>query len=41
LALSLEANVFSIAVEMPTAYLGADPDIRIWGRCSVRRGRSL
>ncbi|MEI6253592.1 MAG: hypothetical protein WCP30_12350, partial [Mycobacteriaceae bacterium] len=27
---------FSIAVELPTAYLGPDPDIRIWGRCSVR-----
>lgn len=31
------ANVFSIALEMPTAALGADPDIRIWGRCSLRR----
>jgi len=33
---NLEADVFSIAVELPTAYLGPDPDIRIWGRCSVR-----
>jgi hypothetical protein len=31
-----QANVFSTAIEMPTSFLGADPDIRIWGRCSVR-----
>ncbi|MGY4709367.1 DUF4331 family protein [Mycolicibacterium sp. CBM1] len=36
-----EANVFSIAVELPTAELGADPDIRIWGRCSLRRDGEL
>jgi Domain of unknown function (DUF4331) len=36
-----EANVFSTAIEMPTAFLGADPDIRIWGRCSVRRDGEL
>lgn len=35
------ANVFSIAIEMPTAFLGADPDIRIWGRCSLRRDGEL
>ena len=34
---NLRANVFSIALEMPTTALGADPDIRIWGRCSLRR----
>ncbi len=34
---NLAANVFSIAIEMPTTSLGADPDIRIWGRCSLRR----
>lgn len=34
---NLRANVFSIAVEMPTTALGADPDVRIWGRCSLRR----
>lgn len=34
---NLQADVFSIAVEMPTTALGADPDIRIWGRCSLRR----
>lgn len=38
---NLEANVFSIAVELPTAQLGADPDLRIWGRCSVRRDDEL
>jgi hypothetical protein len=32
-----EANVFSMAVELPTSELGARPEIRIWGRCSVRR----
>ena len=26
-----EANVFSMAVELPTAELGANPKIRIWG----------
>jgi len=36
-----EANVFSIAIELPTAQLGADPDIRIWGRCSLQRDSEL
>jgi hypothetical protein len=37
-----EANVFSTVVELPTSQLGASPDIRIWGRCSLRRdGRLL
>jgi len=31
-----EANVFSTVIELPTATLGANPDIRIWGRCSLR-----
>lgn len=31
-----QANVCSMVLELPTAQLGADPDIRIWGRCSVR-----
>ena len=26
---------------MPTSFLGADPDISIWGRCSVRRDGKL
>jgi len=38
---NLTANVFSIAIELPTAELGADPDIRIWGRCSLRRDGEL
>ncbi|WP_026357128.1 DUF4331 family protein [Mycobacterium sp. 141] len=33
---NLEANVCSMVFELPTEQLGADPDIRIWGRCSVR-----
>jgi hypothetical protein len=36
-----EANVFSMAVELPTSQLGAGPDIRIWGRCSLRRDGQL
>jgi hypothetical protein len=35
------ANVFSTVIELPTSELGASPDIRIWGRCSVRRGGRL
>jgi hypothetical protein len=36
------ANVFSTVLELPTSELRADPAIRIWGRCSVRRdGRLL
>ncbi len=35
------ANVFSIALELPTSALGAKPDIRIWGRCSLRRDGGL
>jgi hypothetical protein len=36
-----EANVFSTVLELPTSQLGANPDIRIWGRCSVRRDGEL
>jgi hypothetical protein len=37
-----KANVFSMAIELPTSELGSDPDINIWGRCSLRRdGRLL
>ena len=35
------ANVRSMVLELPTSALGADPDIRIWGRCSVRRDGEL
>jgi hypothetical protein len=36
-----EANVFSTVIELPTEKLGANPDIRIWGRCSLRRDGKL
>jgi hypothetical protein len=36
-----EANVFSMAVEVPTADLAARPELHIWGRCSVRRDGQL
>jgi Domain of unknown function (DUF4331) len=37
-----DANVFSTVIELPTSELGPAPDIRIWGRCSLRRdGRLL
>jgi hypothetical protein len=35
------ANVFSTAIELPTSHLSADPDINIWGRCSLRRDGQL
>lgn len=36
-----EANVFSMAIELPTSELQANPMIRIWGRCSVRKDGKL
>jgi hypothetical protein len=36
-----QANVFSTVIELPTSSLGAKPDIRIWGRCSLRRDGEL
>ncbi|KOG41906.1 DUF4331 family protein [Streptomyces decoyicus] len=36
-----EANVFSTVVELPTSELRANPEIRIWGRCSVRENGRL
>ncbi|HUZ55462.1 MAG TPA: DUF4331 family protein [Streptosporangiaceae bacterium] len=37
-----ESNIFSTALELPVSDLGANPEIRIWGRCSVwRDGRLL
>lgn len=36
-----EANVFSIVLELPTSELGANPEVRIWGRCSVRKDGKL
>jgi hypothetical protein len=31
------ANVIAMVLELPTGYLSASPDVRIWGRCSLRR----
>lgn len=36
-----EANVLSTVLELPTRTLSANPDIRIWGRCSLRRDGAL
>jgi hypothetical protein len=36
-----EANVFSIAVELPTRFLSPRTEIHIWGRCSLRRNGEL
>ena len=36
-----QANVFSTVLELPTSSLDASPDIRIWGRCSLRRDGDL
>lgn len=36
-----QANVFSIAVELPTRELDPKPEIRIWGRCSLRENGAL
>ncbi len=35
------ANIFSMVFELPTSELGANPEIRIWGRCSVRENGKL
>lgn len=32
-----DTNVIAMAVELPTSYLGAEPDVRIWARVSVRK----
>ncbi len=34
-------NVFSMAFELPTSLLGANPAVRIWGRVSIRRDGRL
>jgi uncharacterized protein DUF4331 len=36
-----EANVCSMVLELPTSALGANPDIRLWGRCSLHRDGEL
>ena len=35
-----DANVVAMVIEVPTAYLGARPDVRIWARCSLLENRS-
>jgi len=35
------SNVFSTVIELPTAELGGNPAIRIWGRCSLRKDGRL
>jgi hypothetical protein len=35
------ANVFSIVVELPTSELAPNPEVHIWGRCSVRQDGKL
>ncbi|MGB6446108.1 MAG: DUF4331 family protein [Xanthobacteraceae bacterium] len=36
-----QANVFSTALELPTSELQSKAEIRIWGRCSVRKDGKL
>jgi hypothetical protein len=36
-----DENVFAMVLELPTSVLGADPEVRMWGRCSVRRDGQL
>ena len=36
-----KANVFSTAIELPTSEIDPDPQMHIWGRCSVRRDGKL
>jgi hypothetical protein len=36
-----EANVFSMAIELPTAELAPSPELRVWGRCSLWRDGEL
>lgn len=36
-----EANVFSMVIELPTNEINPNPEMHIWGRCSVRRDGKL
>ena len=36
-----QANVFSTVIELPTSELDPNPEMHIWGRCSVRRDGKL
>jgi hypothetical protein len=38
---NIEANVFSMAIEVPTAELAPSPELHVWGRCSLRRDGKL
>ncbi|MEV4570306.1 DUF4331 family protein [Nonomuraea sp. NPDC049419] len=38
---NVTANVFSMAVELPTDALAPRPELHLWGRCSVRRDGRL
>jgi hypothetical protein len=38
---NVSANVFSMAIEVPTAELAPGPELHVWGRCSIRRNGSL
>ena len=39
--LNTEANVFSTVIELPTSELAPNPEIHIWGRCSLRKDGKL
>ena len=39
--LMIDKNVFAIVLEMPTAMLGGDPKVSIWGRVSIRQDGML
>jgi hypothetical protein len=36
-----EANVFSTVIELPTSELAPNPELHIWGRCSLRQDGKL
>jgi hypothetical protein len=38
---NVAANVFSMAIEVPTEDLAPSPELHVWGRCSLRRNGSL
>jgi hypothetical protein len=38
---NIGANVFSMAIEVPTADLAPSPELRVWGRCSLRKEGKL
>jgi hypothetical protein len=37
----INENVFGMVLELPTSTLGAKPEVRMWGRCSVLRNGKL